>query len=295
VAGVAVVSGQWETRQVAVDGVRFALRRADPPRRRKTPPALLLHGVPQTGRMWERLARELAGDRVVLAPDLKGLGESEAAGPYDVASLVAELAALALHEVDGPVDVVGHDWGGVLAIALAGARPQLVRRLVVINAPYRHVDLRHAFHMPLFALPWLGEAAFGVGGRRLVENMIRYAWRAPGGPDPRALRADAEAYADPVRIRAMLGYYRENLRPRLFRMLTGAGPDRPDDVPRGQRRLVVWGALDPVLPMAVGEAAVRDLGPDTELLSVPGAGHFVVEEAPDVVVPAVAAFLREPG
>lgn len=281
----------WSASQVAVEGVRFRVHRCGPSRRRRTTPALLLHGVPQTSRMWQGLAEDLGRDRIVVAPDLKGLGGSEAVGSYDVPTLVHELAALVLHEVDGPVDVVGHDWGGALAIALAGSRPELVRRLVVVSAPYRHLDLVHGFHMPFFSLPVLPELTFAAGGRRLVEQMIRYPWKAPGGP-PAAVLADAEAYADPLRVRSMLAYYRQNLRPRLVSLARGRSPRMPTKV-RAERVLVVWGAADPVLPLPVGEAAVRDLGPETRFVTVPGAGHFPVEEAPDVVLPTITGFLRE--
>src|SRR4051812_3478872 len=160
---------------VAVEGVRFALHRVDPARKRKTTPVLLLHGVPQTSAIWRPVIPELAKDRIVLAPDLKGLGDSEVRGPYDLATLAREIAALVLHEVDGEVDVVGHDWGGSLALALAGTRPDLVRRLVVMSAPYREVDLKAAFHMPLFALPLLPDVAFRLWGEQLVRKMFAFA------------------------------------------------------------------------------------------------------------------------
>lgn len=305
-------------RQVAVEHVRFAVRRREPARPRRNPAALCLHGVPQTGSMWAELATELARDRIVIAPDLKGLGASEATGSYRVDQLAVELAALALHEVDGPIDVIGHDWGGVIAIALASARPELVRRLVVIDAPYRRVQLSRAPHLPFFALPLAPEAAFAIGGGRLVELMIRYGWRAERPPEPALLATYVRAYQSRAQVGAMLAYYRDNLRPWLRREWSLAGwsrgsargsalgpsrgsargpargsargPASPPALPK----LVVWGAADPVLPMPVAEAAVRNLGADTRLLSVPGAGHFVVEEAPEVVVPAVAEFLRAP-
>jgi pimeloyl-ACP methyl ester carboxylesterase len=294
-------------RHVAVEGVRFAVHRRDPPRHRRTVPALLLHGVPETALMWRRLAAELAADRIVLAPDLKGLGGSEPAGRYDLPTLVRELAALALHEVDGPVDVVGHDWGGVIAIALSRSRPELVRRLVVVNAPYRYVDLRRAPYIPAFALPLAPEAAFAVDRRALVRGMIRYAWRAPRPLDPAVLEHYLDAYAAPERIRAMLAYYRAAVRDRLrhparvlglVRGAAGPGPGgRSAGGPGGgvaaaAPALVVWGAADPVLPLQVAETVVRDLGPGTTSVTVPGAGHFVVEEAPEVAVPAIARYLR---
>ncbi|MDP9497914.1 MAG: alpha/beta fold hydrolase, partial [Actinomycetota bacterium] len=78
-------------------------------------PVLLLHGVPETSSCWADVAPALARDRRVLAPDLPGLGGSTFTGPYDVTALVAQLAALLDGEGVARLDVVGHDWGGVLA------------------------------------------------------------------------------------------------------------------------------------------------------------------------------------
>ena len=292
-------------RDPIVAGVRFALYRADPPGEPKHPPVLLLHGVPETAHMWRELLPDLAQDRVVLAPDLKGLGDSEARGPYDMATLVRELAGLVRGDVTGPVDVVGHDWGGTLAAVLAARNPELVRRFAILNAPYRHVDYLRAWHMLLFSTPGLPKALFQLGGRRAVEQMLRAGWRSSGSLDPEVMAHYTAAYASPERIEAMLAYYRSATRPRLVRMFRKyaepvlpvrgdpeqgeSGPPAPR--PPAQPALVVWGTRDPVLPLSVGEAVVRDLGARTEMVTVPEAGHFVVEEAPRVVLPAVRTFL----
>jgi haloacetate dehalogenase len=288
---------------VAVEGVRFHVWRAAPPRRRRTTPALLLHGVPETALAWRALVPELVKDRAVIAPDLKGLGQSEARGPYDVPALVNELAALVLHEIDGPVDVVGHDWGGVLGLALAAARPDLVRRLVVVNAPYREFSVLRAPHLPFFALPVAPEALFRLGGERVVRGMLRAAWRSEWTLDDEVLEHYCASYADPQHTAAMLGYYRAATRPRIAqaagRLVPGraaAGPAAAESSSaarvRVERSLVIWGAADPVLPVWVGESVVRDLGANCSMVTLPGVGHFAPEEAPAVVVPTIAEFLR---
>lgn len=284
------------SRTVAVDGVRFHVLSAGPARKRKTTPVLLLHGVPQTSATWRPLMAELSKDRQVLAPDLKGLGQSEAKGPYDLPTLVSELAALAMHEFDGQVDVVGNDWGGSLGLALAGARPDLVRRLVDIAGPYRRVDPVRGLYMAFLALPVLPEALGRVAAERVVRQVLTSIRKADGQPD--ALEEYVAAYSSPAGWDAMLSYYRAVVRPRAWRALgslVGREP-APIGMPRVkvERALVVWGTDDPPTPLHIGESVVRDLGPDAIMLSVPGVGHFPHEEAPDVVLPAIAEFLRAP-
>ena len=284
------------SRTVAVDGVRFHLWSAGPARKRKTTPALLLHGVPQTAATWGPLMALLAKDRVVIAPDLKGLGESEAKEPYDIPTLVAELAALALHEVDGQVDVVGHDWGGSLALALAGARPDLVRRLVVMSAPYREVDFKNAWYMGVAALPLLPDVAFRLAAEKILRQAFAAIWTSPG--ESPLLEHYVAAYTPPERWGAMLAYYRAAVRPRaagaVTALLRGEKPRSGLPKVKVERALVVWGTDDRPMPLHVGEAVVRDLGPEATMLTVPGIGHFPHEEAPDVVLPAIVDFLKSP-
>jgi haloacetate dehalogenase len=171
---------------------------------------------------------------------------------------------------------------------------------VVINAPYRHIDYTRAWHMPFFALPVLPEAVFALAGDRFVERALAYGWKSQR-PIPQELSdAYRQAYADPARRGAMLGYYRAAVRPRLTRMVQQAIPGstpRPRTLaPLKQlpeASLVIWGADDPVMPLPVGESVVQDLGPAARLVVLPGVGHFSVDEAPDLVTEAVADFVRE--
>ncbi|MBK5305343.1 MAG: alpha/beta hydrolase [Frankiaceae bacterium] len=276
-------------RTITVADTRFLLREEGSG---SGTPVLLLHGVPETSSVWRDVAPRLAVGRRVLAPDLPGLGGSSYAGPFDVASLVAQLAALIESEATGAVDVVGHDWGGSLALGLAGQRPDLVRRLCVANAPFRQVPLHRALHIPLFATPALPELIFRLGGHRVVDLMLSLAWKATE-PLDNERRAEYEAaYTDPEKVSAMLGYYRAAARPRVKALVTRtpmAGAPRV----KVEKSMVLWGALDPVLPIGTGESVVRDLGADCVMVTVPGAGHFVIEEATTVVTEVLLDFLRD--
>jgi pimeloyl-ACP methyl ester carboxylesterase len=257
-------------------------------------PVLLLHGIPETSSVWREVAPALAVGRRVLAPDLPGLGGSSYSGPFDVPSLVAQLAALLEAEVPGQrVDVIGHDWGGSLALGLAGIRPDLVRRLGVANAAYRHVNLLRAAHMPFFALPAAPELLFRLGGKRVVDAMFALAWKADVELDPEVRAEYTAAYTDPVKVTAMLGYYRAATRPRIAELL-GRGPaPEPSPPVRAEKMLVLWGAADPVLTVSIGESVVKDLGPECVMVTIPGAGHFVIEEASKVVIATLKDFLAD--
>ena len=255
-------------------------------------PLLLLHGFPETASCWAGLAPRLASGRRVLYPDLPGLGGSTFTGPYDVATLAEQVLALLDAELPGQrVDVVGHDWGGVLALAMA-AQPGRVRRLVVANAPYRSLPPT-AVHVPLLALPVLPEVAFRLAGRRLVDLSFALGWKAPTAVDGEALAEYRAAYSRPAVYTAALGYYRAAARPRIAALLTRGQVVPPRDRLDVEAALVLWGAKDPVLPVSTGEGVVRDLGADCVMVTVPGAGHFVVEEAQDVVADVLLDFLAD--
>ena len=254
-------------------------------------PVLLLHGVPETSSLWRDVQPALAQDRLVIAPDLPGLGGSTYSGPYDVPSLVAQLLALLDHLVPGrQVDVVGHDWGGSLALGLAGLAPERVRRLAVANAPYRQVPLLRAAHIPFFAVPVAPELLFRAGGARLVDLMLRIGWKSGVQLDPEARAEYTAAYTDPAKVHAMLGYYRAAARPKL---LAAVKRQKAAGAPRvsAEKMLVLWGAADPVLPISCGESVVKDLGSSCAMVTVAGAGHFVIEEAPTVVLSTLQDFL----
>lgn len=125
-------SGWPPAESVVADGHRFALHRLGPADSTSEPAVLLLHEPGRSADRWKSIAAGLAADRQVLAPDLPGDGHTEA-GPRTLSATVLSLIGLVLHDSDREVDLVGTGAGGTLAIAMAAARPDLVRRLVVVG------------------------------------------------------------------------------------------------------------------------------------------------------------------
>lgn len=92
---------------------------------------LALHGLTGHGQRWQTFAVRHLAEFAVVAPDLIGHGRSSWAAPWTLDANVAALCALI--EADGPVVVVGHSFGGALALNLAAARPDLVSALVLLD------------------------------------------------------------------------------------------------------------------------------------------------------------------
>jgi lipase len=95
--------------------------------------ALLLHGLTGYGGRWASLASAHLPEVGILAPDLLGHGRSSWDAPWTLEANATALAALIDAEVGGPVVVVGHSFGGAVALNLAAARPDLVSALVLLD------------------------------------------------------------------------------------------------------------------------------------------------------------------
>ncbi|AFM16217.1 lysophospholipase [Mycolicibacterium chubuense NBB4] len=94
---------------------------------------LAVHGLTGHGRRWQSLFTDYLPDVAALAPDLLGHGRSSWDAPWTIDANVAALGALLDAETDGPVVVVGHSFGGALALNLAAARPDLIAGLVLLD------------------------------------------------------------------------------------------------------------------------------------------------------------------
>lgn len=115
-------------------------------------PLLLLHGWPQTWYEWRYVFPALSKNYRVIAPDLRGLGDtSRPAGGYDKRTVASDLWQLMHEHLETPsFHLVGHDWGGPAAYALAAEHPDAVRRLAILDV----------------VIPGDGAQGFSQGGRR---------------------------------------------------------------------------------------------------------------------------------
>jgi len=249
------------------------------------PPLVLQHGWPQHWWCWNKVAPQLADRRRVIMPDLRGHGWSEA--PRDgyekdqlARDVVGVLDALGIEGTG----YVGHDWGGFVGFHLADIAPERVSAFLFLSIPHpwpsRH-DQRNprrlaalAYQIPL-ATPPAGELFVLSGG---LSAMF-----AKGAPEGTFGPADLAAYDATFRTRR--GARVSSLMYRSF-LLHEFGPilaGRFDDVRLLHPARLMAGSDDPIFAGARGDGHEQN-APNLVVERVPGAGHFLPEERPELVV-----------
>jgi pimeloyl-ACP methyl ester carboxylesterase len=251
------------------------------------PLVVLLHGFPEFSYSWRRQIPALAGAGFrVVAPDLRGYNDSPKpprVEDYRITVVAADVIAL-IEKLGGSCVLVAHDWGAVVAWIVAMTRPDLLRKLVILNIPHPAPLLRELkrstkqklrltyqllFQVPLLpelllplVLPWVLRNA----GRFTADEIREYrnAWKKPG-----ALRGMANYY------RAFRKYRRE-IRPLM----------RPIEIPT----LLIWGEREPVFIRATTEDFDQWV-PNLRIVFVAGAGHFVQTDQPEVVNELLLGFV----
>lgn len=263
------------------------------------PPVILLHGFPENGHSWRHQVPVLmSAGFSAWVPNLRGYPPSDVSPwrhDYHLRQLVNDVAAIVAATGHPKAHVVGHDWGGVIAWAFAGAYPELLDKLVILNAPHMQVysekvlqtsQFFRSTYIGFFQLPFLPEQALSAGNFFLIRQMFR---NLPACRD--AFRdEDIEKYVQclshPGALKAALDYYRENMMSGGMEMARAARTNAPV--------LVIWGGKDPSLGTFLLEGMER-FAPRVRIRHIPRAGHWVQNEVPDEVNRELLTFLGRPG
>lgn len=257
-------------------------------------PLVLLHGIPQTSHEWRHVIPLLAPNYRVIAPDLRGLGDtSRPAGGYDKKTVAADVWRLVHdHLKIDRFHLCGHDWGGPTAFALACAHPEAVRRLAILDVaiPGDGGDFSQGgrrWHHALFRTLDLPEALLHER-EHLFLNWIfeNYGYLPDCIPEPDR-REYLRCYGKPGGMRALFEYYRA----------------LPQDALDNQAWLAAHGKLKmPVLALGGDKSfgrgmealeSLQRVAEDVRGGLVPNAGHWVVEEQPEFVANELLAFFGE--
>ena len=256
-------------------------------------PVVLLHGWPQTWYMWRKIIPILAENYRVIAPDLRGLGQSSRpeAG-YDKKTIAADIVDLVHDHLGlGPIHIVGHDWGGPVAFSYAIHNADRVRTLALLDVPVPGYGTdafwTGRWHHPFHWISDLPEAVTTGRERIYLEYFYQTFGASADAIDAEAMDIYVAAYVQPRAMRAGFNYYRAT----------------STDVRDNQAALKACGKLRmPVLALAGSEGrgrgarAVLDSANRVaenvtggEILST---GHWLVEEKPNVVAEELMTFFQ---
>lgn len=227
-------------------------------------PTLYLHGIPTSSDDWLEFLARTGG----IAPDLIGFGRSGKGGhlDYSLTGLAGFVERLLEHLGVAEMQVVGHDWGAVVALTLAERNPGRVRRLVLCNPPPPARE-----DWPRILKWWrargLGELVMGAIPKRLLARELRRG----------SVRADAWPDA---RTNAVWDQFDQGTQRAILRLVRSAGDDlRPHSQ---ENAVILWGEADPWYPPAVADAYGARL-PGATVERIAGAGHWPWLDRPEVV------------
>jgi len=246
----------------------------------KGPLVVMIHGFPDYWYSWRGLMDAVAENHRVVAMDLRGYnrsGRPKGVEKYAMPLLVADVEAVLRAEGRKRATIVGHDWGGAIAWSFAMTRPEKTERLVILNLPHPRGMARELVTNP----EQRRNSDYAQKFRREDSHL---ALRAEGlaswvrDPDARARYVEAFRRSD---FEAMMSYYRANY-PALPEEGEGAVPSEPP-TPVRCPVLMFHGLEDPFL-LHDGLCGTWEwIDADLTLVTIPGAGHFVHHDAPDLV------------
>jgi pimeloyl-ACP methyl ester carboxylesterase len=247
-------------------------------------PVVLLHGWPQNWWEWRRLIPLLSERFRVICPDLRGFGWSDAPdGPYDKETMADDVLQL-LDALDLPrVRIIGHDIGGFVAFLICLEHPERVSHYMALNTGHPFGGLDLAALRTLWRFWYWPVVGAPLAGPWLVRNAFARALRRGSrGEGAEWSSFDAAVFADgiaePARARASSRTYRAFLLADSPRVLSGRYRSQRLTVPT----LMLHGLDDPVLrkPLLDGYQPFADR---MQVEFAPGVGHFIAEEAPELV------------
>jgi epoxide hydrolase 4 len=275
-------------------------------RRGEGKPILCLHGFPQFWFLWRRQLADLGADHAVYAPDMRGYNLScKPADPdaYRMRHLLADIRELVEELGIAPLTLVGHDWGGIVSWAFALKYPDLLERLVIIDAPPPFTwnrDLRESpkqrdavNYMVELSKPSPGpEEMLTANDYSMMGNIMRRIGGRSAQLSDSERAAYHEAWAQPGALTGGLNYYRAA---RMGEQVAAGGvPEEYASKITSQTveipTLVIWGENDAVL-LPTLTRGLSEWVPRLRVEIIPGSGHWVPYERPDEVNSLIREFV----
>ena len=297
-----------------VNGVKLHYARAG-----RGPLIVFLHGFPEFWYEWHNQIAEFSRDHTVVAPDMRGYNLSSkptGLAEYAIPKLVEDVRALAsaLLESSGgdKFTLVAHDWGGVVAWVFAALHPQMLDRLVIVNAPHPTIfgkllsedpaQQKASQYMLMFRSPQ-AEDTLSANSFGLLTSMVLGAGLKDGTVTDADKKMYVDAWSQPGALTGGLNYYRASAigPPPAARETTAPAGDPPAPSDASQRvegpvliirvpTLVIWGEKDTAL-LTNNLDGLDRVVPALTIKRVPDGTHWLVREKPAVVNGLIREFM----
>ncbi|WP_263385598.1 alpha/beta fold hydrolase [Granulicella arctica] len=272
-----------------VNGIRMYYRMAG-----SGEPVVLLHGFPESSLAWRKVMPRLAEHYTVVAPDLRGFGDSDRPdGGYDKRTVAEDVHQLIHHLGFGAINLVSHDVGMMVGYAYACAYPSKVKRLVLMEAALPGLGLEklydadrypRMYHLPLFEAPnGLAEALITGREKMFVRHFMRQQAYNTAALEDDVLDAYADRLAAPGALRAGIAHFRAHK--------IDAEHNRVNAKTKlSMPVLTVGGAASFGADL---EGEIRPLVEHLRAVMIEGCGHYLAEEQPERLTDELLHFLRE--
>jgi epoxide hydrolase 4 len=252
---------------------------------KKNPLIVMIHGFPDFWYTWREQMDALSKDYYVVAIDQRGYNLSDkpkGVENYDLKFLVGDVAAVIKHLGREKAIIAGHDWGGLVAWSLAISTPQLVEKLIILNLPHPRGLMRELARNPQQQKNSQYARNFqepDAHTKLTAEALVFWV------KDPEAKKKYLEAF-NRSDFEAMLNYYKQNY-PRE--------PYREDASPVVKVKapvLMIHGLDDWALLPGALNGTWEWLEKDLTLVTIPGASHFVQQDASEMVTRTIMMWLK---
>ncbi len=265
-------------------------------------PILLLHGQPTWGYIWRRFVPPLAATHRVVVPDHMGFGKSQTPDDraYTLATHVQNLDAL-IQALDlRDITLVMQDWGGPIGIGYAVRNPERIHSLILMNTVVGYGtagrrDLPSPLETPWFR--WIREglpsgrthAVLSQLGSTILSVMQIVGLERLDRVDATFIQAYAAPFLTPADCKGAIEFPLDLALGRIRDFVRAGAAGVP--ALRDKPALMIEGMLDRAIPPALALADFAGLWPKAPVIQVPGAGHYIQEDAPEIVIPALQTFL----
>ncbi|KAH9496202.1 Epoxide hydrolase 1 [Bulinus truncatus] len=254
------------------------------------PLMLFVHGFPEFWYSWRHQLLEFQKDYRVVAIDQRGYSESSKPSGlhnYTMEKLMSDLSQVIQGLGYAKCTLVAHDWGGVVAWAFAKKYPEMVEKLIIMNGPpvgpFQSIiqsnkeQYRKSWYIFFFQLPWLPEFMLKTDDLSIFNHMIPKKMKSMDDSSAPTEDQNVEAYkftfSQPGALTPPINYYRA-----LLQLNSAIVHDLDYAMPT----LLIWGEKDSALDIAI-PSKIEELAPQIKVTRIPGANHWVQNDAPDEV------------